>query len=315
MQQEENRSFSKKNIAVVILTLNEEKHIGRCLENMQQVSDNIYIIDAYSTDRTLEIAKEYNAKIYQNKWVNHAHQFQWAMDNCQIDAPWIMRMDADEYLEPALIAEIKDRLPELSADVAGVYLKRKVLFKGKWIRYGGFYPHILMRLWRNGKGHIEQRWMDEHIVVSGGSTVYFKENMVDYNLNSIHWWVNKHNNYAVKEMVELLNIKYHFFEADEKLLNNENVVKQARRKRFIKEKVYSALSPGLRASFYFFFRYIVRLGFLDGYQGFVFHFMQGYWYRLLVDVNLQEFERKLEGNTSKENLIAILKRDYNIVLN
>jgi glycosyltransferase involved in cell wall biosynthesis len=303
------------NIAVIILTFNEEKHIGRCIENMKQVSDDIYIIDAYSTDRTLEIAKEYNAKVFQNKWVNHAHQFQWAIDNCNINNPWIMRMDADEYLEPALIREINTKLPDMPADVAGVYLKRKVLFKGKWIKYGGFYPHILMRLWRNGKGHIEQRWMDEHIIVSGGSTVHFKENMVDYNLNSIHWWVNKHNNYAVKEMVELLNIKYRFFEADDKLLTSENAVGQAKRKRFIKEKVYSALSPGLRATMYFLFRYFIRLGFLDGYQGFVFHFMQGYWYRLLVDVNLQEFERKLNGDTSKEKLVSLLKTDYNIILN
>lgn len=302
-------------IAVIILTFNEEKHIGRCIENMQQVADDIYIIDAYSTDRTVEIATKYNAKVFQNKWVNHAHQFQWAIDNCNINAPWIMRMDADEYLEPGLIKEINTQLPDMPEDVAGIYIKRKVLFKGKWIRYGGFYPHILMRLWRNGKGHIEQRWMDEHIIVSGGRTVHFKEHMVDYNLNSIHWWVNKHNNYAVKEMVELLNIKYHFFEADERLLTSENAVGQAKRKRFIKEKVYSALSPGLRASMYFLFRYFIRLGFLDGYRGFVFHFMQGYWYRLLVDVNLQEFERKLDGDIRKEKLIAVLKNDYNIILN
>lgn len=302
-------------IAVIILTFNEEKHIGRCIENMKQVSDDIYIIDAYSTDRTLEIAKSFNAKVYQNKWVNHAHQFQWAIDNCNISNPWIMRMDADEYLEPALVQEIKTKLPDMPADVAGVYLKRKVLFKGKWIKYGGFYPHILMRLWRNGMGHIEQRWMDEHIVVSGGRTVHFKENMVDYNLNSIHWWVNKHNNYAVKEMVELLNIKYRFFESDDKLMTSENADGQTKRKRFIKEKVYSAISPGLRATMYFLFRYFIRLGFLDGYQGFVFHFMQGYWYRLLVDVNLQEFERKLNGDTSKEKLVTLLKTDYNIILN
>lgn len=302
-------------IAVIILTFNEEKHIGRCIENMKQVSDDIYIIDAYSTDRTLEIAKEYNAKVFQNKWVNHAHQFQWAIDNCNITNPWIMRMDADEYLEPALIQEINTKLPDMPEDVAGVYLKRKVLFKGKWIKYGGFYPHILMRLWRNGKGHIEQRWMDEHIIVSGGRTVHFKEDMVDYNLNSIHWWVNKHNNYAVKEMVEMLNIKYRFFASDDKLLTSENAVGQAKRKRFIKEKVYSALSPGLRATMYFLFRYFIRLGFLDGYQGFVFHFMQGYWYRLLVDVNFQEFEKKLNGDTSREKLVALLKTDYNIILN
>ncbi len=301
-------------IAVIILTFNEQKHIGRCLENMRQISDRIYVIDAFSTDKTVSIAESYGAKVFQNAWVNHAHQFQWAVDNCNIDASWIMRMDADEYLEPGLVQEIKTKLPDMPEDVAGIYLKRKVLFKGKWIRYGGFYPHILMRLWRNGKGHIEQRWMDEHIVVTGGRTVHFKEHMVDYNLNSIHWWVNKHNNYAIKEMVELLNIKYQFFEADDLLMKSDNAVGQAKRKRFIKEKIYAALSPAIRASIYFLFRYIIRFGFLDGYRGFIFHFMQGYWYRLLVDVNFNEFERKLNGDTGKERMIALLKDDYNIVL-
>src|SRR3954471_7406080 len=108
-------------IAVIILTFNEQKHIGRCLENMRQISDRIYVIDAFSTDKTVSIAESYGAKVFQNAWVNHAHQFQWAIDNCNIDASWIMRMDADEYLEPALIREIQSKLPDMPEDVAGVY--------------------------------------------------------------------------------------------------------------------------------------------------------------------------------------------------
>lgn len=304
----------KGRIAVIILTFNESKHIGRCVQNLRQVSDDIYVIDAYSTDDTVAIAESYGAKVFQNKWVNYADQFEWAFKNCGITAPWLMRMDADEYLEPALIAEINDRMLEIPEDVAGIYLKRKVLFKGKWIRHGGFYPHILMRIWRNGQGSLERRMMDEHIVVSGGRTIMFKENMVDYNLNSIHWWVNKHNNYAIKEMADLMNIKYRFFETDERLLNSETSNSQAKRKRILKEKVYSSLSPGIRASLYFFYRFIIRLGFLDGYRGFIFHFMQGYWYRLLVDVNVKEFEQKLNGDNSRERLAEVLRQDYNIVV-
>jgi len=150
--------------------------------------------------------------------------------------------------------------------------------------------------------------------VSGGSTVMFKENMVDYNLNSIHWWINKHNNYAIKEMADLMNIKYRFFESDERLLNASTSNSQAKRKRILKEKVYSALSPSVRASIYFFYRFFLRLGFLDGYRGFVFHFMQGFWYRLLVDVNVKEFEEKLNGDNSKERLTEILRQDYKIVV-
>jgi len=299
-------------IAVIILTYNEEKHLARCLESMRQITDEIYIIDAFSKDNTVVIAESYGAKVLQHAWVNYAQQFQWGLDNCGSKATWVMRMDADEYLEPALITEINNRLTQVPDDISGIYIRRKVLFKGKWIRYGGFYPHTLLRIWRNGIGSIEQRWMDEHIVLSEGKTMMFKEHIVDYNLNAIHWWVNKHNNYAIREMVDLLNIKYGLLEADKRLLEGEGT--QAKTKRFLKEKVYASLSPGIRASIYFFYRYFLRVGFLDGYYGFVFHFMQGYWYRLLVDVNLEEFEMKLKGDKRKENMIALLKDDYNIIL-
>ncbi|TWI88737.1 glycosyltransferase family 2 protein [Chitinophaga japonensis] len=297
-------------IAIIILTYNESKHIGRCLENLRQVSDEIYIIDAFSTDDTVAIAERYGARVFQRKWINYAVQFQWALDNCPIQAPWVMRMDADEYLEPALVKEVNERMDSVPPEVSGIYIRRKVLFKDKWIRHGGFYPHTLLRIWRNGLGSIEQRWMDEHIVLSEGKTMLFKEHIVDHNLNSIHWWVNKHNNYAIREMVDLLNIKYSFLEQDGRLLDSDDP--QAKRKRFLKEKIYSALSPGVRASLYFFFRFVLRFGFLDGYRGFLFHFMQGYWYRLLVDINVEEFERKLNGDKSREKLVEILKRDYNI---
>lgn len=299
-------------IAVIILTLNESKHLRRCLESMRQITDDIYIIDAYSTDDTLDIAEEFGAKVFQRKWISYANQFQWALENCGVTAPWVMRMDSDEYLEPALIKEINERMQNIPEDVSGIYIRRKVFFKGKWIRHGGFYPHTLLRIWRNTKGSIEQRWMDEHIVVSDGRTMLFKEHIVDYNLNSIHWWVNKHNNYAIREMIDLLNIKYGFLEGDRRLL--ESSTSQAKRKRFLKEKVYAGIPPGARALLYFCFRYFLRFGFLDGYRGFIFHFMQGYWYRLLVDVNVKEFEQKLNGDTDKERLKEILRTDYNIAV-
>jgi glycosyltransferase involved in cell wall biosynthesis len=296
--------------AVIILTLNESKHIGRCLESLRLITDDICIVDAGSKDDTIEIAHRFGAKVFHNPWISYAKQFQWALDNCGITAPWIMRMDADEYLEPELIREINEaKIPD---HITGIYIRRKVLFKGKWIRYGGFYPHTLLRIWRNGKGAIEQRWMDEHIVLSDGDTMMFREHLVDYNLNSIHWWVNKHNNYAIREMVDLLNIKYGFIASDGRLLQSES--SQAKRKRFLKEKVYAVIPPGGRAFMYFMYRYFLRFGFLDGYHGFVFHFMQGYWYRLLVDVNVKEFEQKLAGDNRREKVVELLKQDYNIAL-
>ncbi|WP_119080312.1 glycosyltransferase family 2 protein [Chitinophaga alhagiae] len=300
------------NIAVIILTYNESKHIARCLESLQPVAREIYLVDSFSSDDTVAIAEQYGARVYQRKWTNYADQFQWGLENCPISSPWVMRMDADEYLEAPLVQEIAKKLNGLPENVTGLYIRRKVLFKNKWIRFGGFYPHTLLRIWRHGKGHIEQRWMDEHIVLSGGETQLLKEHIVDHNLNSIHWWVNKHNNYAIREMIDLLNVKYRFMDMDRRLLDSAG--SQAKRKRFFKEKVYAAIPPGARALLYFCYRYFIRFGFLDGYRGFIFHFMQGYWYRLLVDINVKEFEARLNGDTSHERLKEILRTDYNIAI-
>ncbi len=279
-------------VTVVILTFNETKHIERCIKSLKDVVKRVVIVDSYSTDDTVELCREMGASVYQNKWLNYADQFQWGLDNCDIDTLWSMRMDADEYLEPALIKELTHRVPNLPQSVNGIYLKRKVFFKGKWIRFGGFYPHILLRLWHTGEGRIEQRWMDEHIVMSAPATVTFKSNLVDDNLNNIEWWTAKHNSYSTREMIDLLNIKYGFMKKDESLSKTDDP--QAKLKRILKEKVYAKLPLGFRPCLYFTYRYIIRLGFLDGGKGFVFHFLQAFWYRLLVDVKISEVELKAE---------------------
>ena len=303
-------------LSVLILTHNESKHLERCLTSLSGLSDDIHIVDSFSNDDTATIAATHGAHVVQHPFVNHALQFQWGLDHCPLKYAWVMKMDADEYVEPALAAEIHERLPGLPEDVTGIYLKRKVIFKGRWIRHGGFYPHILLRIWRRGAGSMEQRWMDEHPVLSHGRTLLFREHLVDCNLNGIQWWVNKHNRYAVREMVDLLNLKYHFMEADQRLLTADapHGATQARRKRWIKEKVYGKIPPGLRAAAYFGYRYVLRGGFLDGYQGFVFHFMQGFWYRLLVDVNVSEVERMTLHDKSKDNIRNILKKEYQVDL-
>lgn len=298
-----------KDISVIILTYNEEKHIERCIRSLKPFVKDIFIVDSYSTDRTLEIAESLGAKVYQNKWVNYATQFQWGLDNCPIKTKWVMRMDADEYVEPELAQEIYKAIGELPDNIKGIYLKRKYYFQGKWIRWGGVYPLILLRIWQHGYGRIEQRWMDEHIILSEGDTILIeKGNIVDDNKNNITWWIDKHNKYATREMIDLMNIKYKFFKEDDTLLKMEDP--QAKKKRFIKEKIYSKLPLGIRPTLYFFYRYFLRLGFLDGWQGFIFHFMQGYWYRLLVDVKCWEFENKLKKYDN--NIEELLNDEYNI---
>ena len=137
-------------ISVIILTYNEEIHLERCIKSLQPFVKEIYVVDSFSTDKTHEITEKLGARFYQNKWVNYAKQFQWGLDNCPISTKWVMRMDADEYIEPILSNYINEQINELSEDIKGIYLNRKVLFFNKWMRWGGFYPQILLRIWQYG---------------------------------------------------------------------------------------------------------------------------------------------------------------------
>jgi glycosyltransferase involved in cell wall biosynthesis len=298
-------------LTVVILTYNEEIHITRCIRSLLPIASRIFIVDSFSTDRTVELAQALGAVVARRQWKNYADQFQWGLNNCGTDAAWVMRMDADEYLEPGLQAELVRVLPTMAADVGGIYIRRKVFFCGKWIRHGGFYPQILLRIWRNGKGRIEQRWMDEHIVLSAeAKTTMVREHLVDDNLKGISFWINKHNSYASREMVDLLNNRYVLLEKDESLKTAADP--QAKWKRLMKDKVYSRLPLGLRAAAYFFYRYFILFGFLDGSKGFLWHFMQGFWYRLLVDIKIMEIEQRCGGDVEK--IKQVLREDHGINL-
>lgn len=292
-------------ITAVILTFNEEIHIERCISALRPVTERIIVIDSFSTDRTTDIARSIGAEIMTHEFKNQADQFQWGLDNCQIETEWIMRMDADEYPEPELERELIQTLSKVASDVDGIYFKRKHFFNGKWIRFGGIYPLFLLRLWRAGKGRVEQRWMDEHIVLPPGSkTIVMRNSIVDDNIKGISFWVEKHNAYASREAAELLNSKYRIFDVDSAISKFGNP--QAARRRFAKNMVYSRMPLGVRAALYFFYRYIIRLGFLDGGRGFIYHFLQGFWYRLLVDIKVMEIERKSKGNV---RLIKKILRD------
>lgn len=295
-------------LTVLILTFNESKHIQRCIKSVSDIANNIVVIDSYSVDDTVSLAKAAGARVLQNPWTNHAIQFQWGLDNAEINTEWVMRIDADEYLETDHI-EFKNQLGNLADSVTGAYVRRKIFFLGKWIKHGAIYPIQSLRVWRNNAGRMENRWMDEHIVLTHGKSVSLDVDIVDDNKNSISWWIDKHNSYATKEMIEILNQKYNFMPADDAVLQTGNSL--AKTKRFIKDNLYNKLPLFARPTLYFLYRYIFRLGFLDGRKGYAFHFMQAYWYRSLVDLKVLEAREWIHDESDpekiKETLIELTK--------
>ncbi len=298
-------------LTVVILTKDEELHIKRCLDNINDIAKEIFIIDSFSTDKTLEIASKYSkVKILQNKWVNnYAYQFNWGLDNAPITGKWILRLDADEYLLPELIAELTRKLPEMSDDVSGCVINRRHIFMDKWMK-GGIYPVKLLRIFRNGKGRCEQRLMDEHIQLSEGKTVDLENDFCDHNLNNLSWFCHKHVNYAVREAADLLDIELGITGAAE-TDNNKEISEQAISKR--KKKHSYARKPLFwRSTAYFLYRYFLKGGWRDGKEGFIFTFIQGWWYRTLVDAKIFEIKRKCGDDPEK--IKTVLHEEYGIGL-
>jgi glycosyltransferase involved in cell wall biosynthesis len=268
-------------VTVIILTKDEALHIARAIASVQGFASRILVIDSGSTDNTVQLARMAGAEVLHHPWTTHADQFNWALDQIRGQPGWVLRLDADEIVTPALAAEIDAGLP----DAAGLRLRRQIHFLGQPVRYGGVRARPVLRLFRNGAGRCEDRWMDEHIVVEG-DVADLKGAIIDDNRKTLDWWVAKHNGYASREAIDILNQRYQMGFAVP-LPQNAGV------KRWIKVNGYNRLPSGLRAGVYFFYRYVLRLGCLDGRQARQFHVLQGFWYRYLVDAKLAEVERHM----------------------
>ncbi len=292
-------------ITVIILTRNEALHIERAIASVADFATRVLVVDSGSTDDTVMRAQSVGGQVLHNPWINYATQFNWALDQIVGDGGWVMRLDADEIVTPDLAAQISAGLP----DVPGVYIGRHMNFMGRPIRYGGLFPIRVLRLFRNGAGHCEDRWMDEHIIVDG-PTAALSGAIIDDNRQPLDWWIAKHNAYANREVIDILNQTYGF-------LPSESIAQlrggqQAAVKRWIKEHLYRRLPGGLRAGIYFAYRYVLRLGFLDGAEGRTFHVLQGFWYRYLVDAKLGEVQRYL--NRSEADPITAIRHVLGIDL-
>lgn len=282
-------------ITAVILTFNEEIHLARCIKSILPLTSDIVVVDSLSTDCTIDIAKKFGARIFKRAWENnHSTQFNWALTQLNpTQTDWVLRIDADEVLTHELIVELQNELPKLSREIAGIYFYRKICFQGKLIKHGGVGSNKVARLFRYGSGRSEARWMDEHIKIEG-KCIDLSGHLIDNNLNSVSWWIEKHNNYASREAIDLLNLKYQFAALD--TVSESSTQSIISKKRWIKENLYAKLPLGIRSLSYFLYRYLFLAGFLDGAIGTQFHFLQAFWYRYLVDIKFAEVERYMHLN-------------------
>jgi glycosyltransferase involved in cell wall biosynthesis len=269
-------------LAAIVLTRNEELDLPACLQSLAGVVSEVFVIDSFSTDRTVEISERYGARVLAHPFVNQATQLNWALAEIETSAPWILRIDADERLSEELRRELLARLPRLNNEVAGLLVPRRIQFMGRTIRHGDSYPVWLLRVWRSGLGRCEDTWMDEHMELSKGEVVKLDGDLIHEIPKTLSEWTRKHDGYAARECKDIIS---------EEAEDSPKGGPQPGAKRKLNKRLYLRLPLFYRAFVYWFYRYFLRLGFLDGKEGLIYHFLQAFWYRFLVDAKLLELEK------------------------
>jgi glycosyltransferase involved in cell wall biosynthesis len=269
--------------SVVILAYNSVETLKTTLAQAKQISDDLHVVDSFSTDDTVALSQEHGAQVVQHAFESYGAQRNWAIDHLPLRYPWQLHLDADERLTPELIASLQ-RLPENPAE-SGFLIARLVQFLGRQLRHGGMSPTWHMRLFRNGAGRCEERKYDQHFYLTQGSAGQLRGYMIDEIRMSLSEWTARHNRWSDAEVMEQMQA-----------LNAVHIQPRLRgnpleRKRFLRG-LYNQAPLFVRPYALFLYRYFLRLGFLDGWEGFVFWTLQTFWFRFLIDAKLFEQRKK-----------------------
>lgn len=268
--------------SVIVLTFNSASTIERTLEPLRAISDDIHVVDSFSADNTAEVCERLGCKVVQHPFKNYADQRNWAIDNLALKYPWQMHIDADEQLEPDAVRLIRG-LDLSTSQADGYILGRKLVFMGRTLKYGPLALTWHCRLFRTGYGRCEDRLYDQHFVCKG-KVVKLPAYMLDHQDQSLSEWTARHNRWSDLEAQDVVQTSGLPRAGEVQAKGIGNIIE---RKRFAKAQYYR-LPLFWRAFAYFLYRYIIRLGFLDGTEGLVFHSLQAFWFRFLVDAKIYE---------------------------
>ncbi len=268
-------------ITAIVLTRNEEQNLPDCLRSLEGFARRVVVVDSGSTDATCAIARRAGADVLEHPFETHARQFNWALDNAGVDTAWCLRLDADERLTPALCAELEALMAgHANDDVNGIVLQAWLYFMGRRLTHVKNMKRKLM-VFKTGLARVEDRHMDEHTRLLSGRSVDAKERFLHYDYKDMTHYIAKLNWYAGREVRD-------YFDHMEGRGQNDGLdaVNSAVRSR--KFGVYYRMPMFLRCWMMFVYSYVFRLGFLDGREGFLYHYMYHRWYRTLVDAKIYE---------------------------
>ena len=278
----------------IVISFNEEIHLPRLLSSIKSLNAATYILDSGSTDNTINIATEFGCTIKTNPFVNHPKQWHEALTTFDIKTPWVICLDADQIVTDELLVQLQNFKDEDFKDVAGIYFNRKNIFKGKWLKHGGYFPIYLLKMFRVGVGYSDLNENMDHRFIVPGKTIIWKTGYIieeNYKENQISFWINKHNRYsdlvATEEWERLQQLRTQTLKP--------NLFGSPDQKKAFLKSIWWKMPLYVRPFIYFFHRYFIQLGILDGKQGFVFHFLQAFWFRLVVDIKIDEIKKQHKG--------------------
>lgn len=284
--------MNKIPLSVIILTYNEEKNIKACLESLGDYFSEIFIVDSGSTDKTLELIEAYPVKVFHHPFENYSTQRNWAFANLPLAHEWILNMDADHRLTPEFIEEIASKFKVgIAEHINGMLASRKTLFMGKWIKYGGHYPTYHAVTFRKGKGACEDKLYDQHFKVEG-DVIKIKGDIIDLITESLSTFTLRHDKWSNLEALQQFAHQTPQLGTIKGAFANGNPIEK---RRYLKN-IYESFPLFVRPFLYFFIRYFLRLGFLDGKRGLIFHFLQCFWFRFLIDAKIYELRKNQDEN-------------------
>lgn len=278
----EDPRIGEARLGIVVLTHDEEANLPGLLDSIKGIPCSLFVLDSGSTDETIRIAEDAGAVVWHHPFDNYGAQRNRAQEMLPSEIDWVLHLDADERLTPQLNKEITELLAVGSPVVDGYLLCQRTVFLGRWIRHGGHYPSFHLRLFRRDRGRCEDRLYDQHFVVDG-AIERLEHDYIDVIGTDIASWSYRHIRWANLEAEEILSSSSHGTRVAPRLKGSA-----IERKRWLRTRVLYRSPLFARAFLYFLYRYILRMGFLDGREGLIFHFLQGCWYRFLVDATIYE---------------------------
>jgi glycosyltransferase involved in cell wall biosynthesis len=276
----------------------EELNLETCLRSVAEWSADIHVLDSGSTDRTLEIAGRLAHHVHHHKYIDHASQIAHAIYELPLKFDWLLLLDADNEVSDELKRSIRERLQVPDRGVAGYYAIHRHVFRGHEVR--GL-KRWWLRLVRHRHVEVDDSELVDWRLRLDGGTGFLRGCITEHNLNEhdIDFWIDKHQRFASRMAIEetLRRAGVKKWSVQPRLLGNpdERVI-------WFKSRWY-ALPLFVRPFLYFAYRYFLKLGLLDGPTGFLFHFLQAFWFRMLVDVKIFDLERQIaSGDLNVEQL-------------